>query len=66
MTESPKNHTAKKRHELHLHISDQDAPQRADVLRLIDIYRATHGLRTQFAALAEMVREAAKHNGIMR
>ena len=60
------NDTPKKRHELHLHISDQDAPQRAEVLRLIDIYRATYGLRTQFAALAEMVRAAAKHDGIVR
>ena len=37
MTYSQPNETPKKRHELHLHISAQDAPQRADVLRLIDI-----------------------------
>ena len=66
MTASPKNDTPKKRHEFHLHISAQDAPQRAEVLRLIDIYRATHGLRTQFAALAEMVRVAARRDGILR
>jgi hypothetical protein len=66
MTQSPPDETPKKRHELHLHISAQDAPQRAEVLRLIDIYRATHSLKTQFAALAEMVREVARHDGILR
>jgi hypothetical protein len=35
-------------------------------IRLIDIYRATHGLKTQFATLAEMVREAAQRDGIRR
>jgi DNA-binding MarR family transcriptional regulator len=56
----------KKRHEFHLHISAQDAPQRAEVLRLIDSYRATHGLKTRFAALAVMVRAAARRDGILR
>jgi hypothetical protein len=51
---------------LHVHISAQDAPQRAEVLRLLDIYRATHSLKTQFAALAAMVREAARRDGIVR
>ena len=64
MTTSLQNGTTKKRYELHLHISEQDEPQRAEVLRLIDIYRATHGLKTQFAALAEMVREVARRDGI--
>lgn len=66
MTQSPPNGTPKKRQEFHLHISGQDAPQRAEVLRLIDIYRATHGLKTQFAALAAMVRVASRHDGILR
>jgi hypothetical protein len=66
MTTSPPNDTTRKRYELHVHISAQDAPQRAEVLRLLDIYRATHSLKTQFAALAAMVREAARRDGIVR
>jgi hypothetical protein len=66
MTQSPPNDSPKKRDELHIHVSEQDASQRAAVLRLIDIYRATHGLKTQFAALAAMVREAARRDGIIR
>ena len=66
MTTSPEPTTPKKRVELHFHISAQDAPWRAEVLRLIDIYRATHGLKTQFAALAAMVREAARRDGLLR
>ncbi len=66
MTTSPQNDSPKKRQEFHLHISEQDAPQRAEVLRLIDIYRATHRLKTQFAALAEMVHAAARRDGIVR
>lgn len=48
----PTEQCPKKRQEFHVHISEQDAPQRAGVLRLINIYRAVHGLPTQFAALA--------------
>jgi phosphoribosylformimino-5-aminoimidazole carboxamide ribonucleotide (ProFAR) isomerase len=62
----PPNTTPKKRHEFHMHSSAQYVPQRAEVLRLIDIYRATHGHKTQFAALAEMVHEAARKDGILR
>jgi hypothetical protein len=39
---------------------------RAEDLRLIDTYWATHGLERQFADLAEMVRKEARRDGIPR
>jgi hypothetical protein len=44
-----------KRFKFELRVSPRDAHLKPIVMQQIDIYRAQHGIKTQFEALAEMI-----------
>ena len=47
-----------------IQVTEDDFTESEELMRLLDMYKAKHGLRTKYQAIAKMIKETAAHEGL--